>query len=82
MDYDQKSVRHFYNAILMLVLPNFSKSSFKTDLSTLLDVGQNFKPFERRETSALLSLQLDKFTTFLDTKKPFNLPFDVTSAFL
>ena len=58
----------------------FSKSSFKTDLSTLLGVGQNCKPFERRETSALKSLRLDKFLIFLDTKKLFNLPFEFTSA--
>ena len=38
------------------VLPNFSKSSFKTDLSTLLGVKQNCKPLKRKETSALQSL--------------------------
>ena len=55
-------------------------SSFKTDLSMLLGVGKKFKSCERRETSVLLSLRLDKFTTFSDTKIPFNLPFDVNSA--
>ena len=49
-------------------------------LSTLLGVGQNFKPFERREISALLSLPLYKFTTFSDSRKAFNLPFDVNPA--
>ena len=52
-------------------LPSFSKCSFKTDLSTPLGVGQNFKPFTRSETFAFLSLRLDKFTTFSDTKKTF-----------
>ena len=40
------------------------------------------KPFERRETSALLSLRLDKFTAFSGTKKHFSLPFDVNSSIL
>ena len=42
-------------------------------LSTLLGVGQNFKPFERREISVLLSLPLYRFTTFSDSRKAFNL---------
>ena len=62
------------------VLPNFFKYFFKADLSTPLGVGQTSKPFKTRESSALLSLRLDKFTTFSDTKNPFNLPFDVNST--
>ena len=56
-------------------LPNFSKSSFKIDLSIVLGMGQNFQSLHKRETSALLDLRRENLKTLPDTKYPFILSF-------